>query len=117
MKWLLATGFLVGLLLPISHAQPCEFHPVPSFDKGLVKVEPFGTSGLVGFYYDVDGDDVPDRALLFQREANGGFVRWPVLYLEGLDLNGGAQEVWVDRVGDGLCKDLFLYFARTISGG
>ena len=91
MRWLLATGLVLGLVLPISNASPCDIRPVPSFDKGLVKVEMFGTSGLVGFYYDVDGDDVPDRALLFQRDAAGEFIQWPLYYMEGLDADGRAD--------------------------
>ena len=114
MRWLLATGLLVGLLFPISYAQPCELRPVPSFDKGLVKVEPFGTSGLVGFYYDVDGDDVPDRALLFQRGADGNYIPWPSFYMEELDADGLAGETWVDVGGEGLCADMRLYWKRRL---
>lgn len=114
MRWLLATGLLVGMTLPISNALPCEFHPVPSFDKGLVKVEPFGTSGLVGFYYDVDGDDVPDRALLFQRGADGHFIQWPMFYMEELSADGLASETWEDTGGDGLCRDIRLYWKRRL---
>ena len=114
MKWALATGLFLGLLLPISNTYPCEFHPVPAFDKGLVKVEAFGTSGLPGFYYDLDGDGIPDRALLFQSGADGHFIQWPLFYFEDLSLDGLADEVWADTGGDGKCTSIRLYWKRNL---
>lgn len=114
MRWWLATGLFLGLIMPISYAQPCEFHPVPAFDKGLVRVEPYGTSGLVGFYYDLDGDLIPDRALLFQRDAAGAVIPWPQFYMEGLNEDGQAEETWEDTGGEGLCRDIRLYWKRRL---
>lgn len=113
MRWFLAIGLLIGLLLPVS-ALPCDQHPVPERDTGLVRVEPLETTGLFGFWYDTNADGVADFALIFQQGTNGHYITWPVFYFYRVNPEGFAEEVWQDVAGRGLCSDIRLYYKRTV---
>ena len=114
MRWWLAAGLMLGLLMPLS-AMPCDLHPVPERDTGLLMVAPLETSGLFGFYYDTDQDGVPDFALIFQQGIDGKYIAWPIFYFYGMDGAGLAEEVWHDQGGRGDCSQIQLYFKRTVS--
>lgn len=113
MRWWLAAGLVLGLLMPVS-ALPCDLHPVPERDTGLVKVEPLETTGLFGFWYDSDMDGIADRALIFQMASDGTYIAWPLFYMEKVDLYGRAQEVWIDTGGEGNCSQIRLYWIRQM---
>lgn len=114
MRWWLAIGLLVGLLMPLD-AAPCERHPIPEHDKGLVMVSPLETTGLFGFWYDMDQDGVADFALIFQQGIDGEYFAWPLFYFYGVNADGQAQEVWIDQGGSGECRDIQLYYKRTVA--
>lgn len=113
MRWCLAMGLLLGLLMPIS-AFPCDMHPLPAHNRGLIMVAPLGSSGLYGFWYDLDQDDIIDFALIFQMDQDGMYFTWPLFYFKYIDLFGAAEEVWIDRGGVGECYDIRLYYKRSV---
>ena len=114
MRWWLAAGLVLGLLMPIS-AMPCDRHPVPERDAGLIMVAPLETTGMYGFWYDTDQDGIADRALIFQMDLDGTYIAWPLFYFEGVDVFGLAEEVWHDKVGNGECMNIRLYYKRTVN--
>ena len=113
MRWWLAAGLVLGLLLPVS-ALPCDRHPVPERDTGLMMVAPLETTGLVGFWYDTNMDGAADFALIFQQAMDGQYRAWPLFYFYRVDVYGKAEEVWIDKGGYGDCFDIFLYYQRTV---
>lgn len=113
MKWWLIVGLVLGSMFPVS-ASPCDLHPLPSDRDTATKEEPVGTSGLTAFYFDLDGDEVADRALIYQKDRDGHFFHYPLMYMEGLDAAENAQEVWIDRELTGNCRDIILYWKRRM---
>lgn len=77
-------------------------------------VAPLWSSGLYGFWYDLDQDGIADFALIFQMDEDGMYLTWPLFYFKGVDLFGVAEEVWIDRGGVGECQDIWLYYKRTV---
>lgn len=84
-------------------------------DRGLIMVAPLEESGLYGFWYDTDMDGLADTALIFQMGMDGQYIRWPLFYFKDIDLFGRAEEVWIDKGGDGDCFDISLYYKRTVN--
>ena len=115
MRWLLAMGLFLGLMLPIGNVWPCERHPIPERDKGLIMVAPLETTGMYGFWYDTDMDGVADFALIFQQTMNGDYLAWPLFYFYEVDVYGRAEEVWQDQGGAGECGQIRLYYKRTVN--
>lgn len=109
---ILSVVLSVWLAIP-SLAWPCNTRPLETIDP--TREEQYGTTGLTILFYDRDGDGSDDRALLFQADPDGMITTWPLLYFEDLAPDGRAEEVWIDRFGDGFCQDIVLYWKRTVS--
>ena len=104
--WLITTT-------PLANA--CPFRPLGGVLEPI-RVEVLGSSGLTGVFYDLDGNGQADRALVFPPDLSraNGLTYWPLIYFEGLNEEGHAEEVWIDRGGDGECIDIYLYWKRTV---
>ena len=114
MRWLLAMGFLIGLMLPFGDTWPCDLHQIPERDKELIMVAPLETTGMFLFQYDSNHDGIADAALIFQQGHDGKYLPWPLFYLKEVDSEGRAQEVWIDRGGNGVCAEIVLYWIRRM---
>lgn len=104
---------VVWLWLP-QPALACPHHP-HNWQEHALRIEALGDTGLIIVYQDTNGDEVADRALVFQLQDNGDLFEWPLFYFYGLDAEGRAEEVWIDHGVEGMCWQIELYYKRHIA--
>lgn len=71
------------------------------------------SNGLLLEEYDTNGDGKPDLATLSHIEGNG-HKKHPLFYIVDRDFDDVPDFIYIDKKGDGRCRDIVLYEDLTI---
>lgn len=107
----LGRSCLLGAFLCVLGAFPawgCDLYPTHHGEP--LYTHQMGETGLTVFGWDLTGDGKADIETVWQKGADGEYLKWPIFYGFNLAAQGEPRLILKDTGGLGKCADIKLHW-------